>query len=246
MTRLLLCSALTLLAMAPALEAGAQPFGVFVNAVANPPREKPSEADRQRASASYDAVDTARKALEKTLKAQYGKKRDKWPAEAETQLANAEVARDRLNAEWQYRTDAEPVTAEWRDGIARALTQEGGTGRKEHITSVPTEAQAQLIVTLTAVRNPSAATNAADDRCVLVRLTHGPKLPAELFARVPRGYRPRRVKALRLAAPDEGSPFWQFEGCGLHPYFSTEESVANLVNDFVGAHRDVLLASPRP
>jgi len=243
MRRHLLYSALALASLASTSTAAAQPVRVFVTPVEAPKPAKPTEADRQAASAAYDVADTARKTLEKSLKAQYGGKRDKWPVEAQQRLADAEEARDRANADWLYRVDAEPLGRFWAHDVAEALTKSGMTGRKEHITSVPSAEQAQLIVTLTAVRNPSAVINAADDRCLSFRLTNGPKVSAEQFARVPRTYRPARAQAKRLAAPADGSPVWQFEGCGLYPYFKEDEAIANIVNDFAGANLAVLVGS---
>lgn len=226
-------------------EAGAQPLGVFVTFDNAPGRGTPSEADRLAASASYDATNNARKDLEKTLKAQFGNKRDKWPVEAQERLLDAEDAVARANADWLYRRDAEPVNDEWREYIAKALTQSGRTGKKEDVTSVPAANSAYLILTISGVRNPLAVINGAADRCVAVRLERGILTPAARFSRVPRTYRPRRSKAIRLAAPDNDSTAWRFEACGLHPYFDAEEAIANIVNDFVGAHRDVLTAQPR-
>lgn len=243
MRQLLLCPALAVVMMAAALDAGAQPLSVFVDAVVSPLPGQPTEAERQQASDAYKAADTARKALEKQLRAQYGKKRDKWPAEAQERLAAAEEARFRANTQWKYRTTAEPVTEDWRRDIARALTESGNTGRKGHITSVASANQAHLIVTLTAIRNPGARIKAAFDRCALVRVARGPKLSVERFARIPRTYRPSRAQAGRLAGPDDQSPFWEVECCGLHPYFSTEEAVANVVDDFVGDNQEVLTAA---
>ena len=234
------------LALAALLSTGlahAQPIRVFVARVEAPAPPKPSEADRQAASAAYDAADKARQALEKTLKEQYGNKRDKWPADAQERLADAEEVRDRANADWQYRSDAEPLDKFWANDIDRALTQSGLTGRKEHITRAASESDAQLIVTVTGVRNPMAVINAAADRCLTFLLARGPKVSAEQFALVPRAYRPRRAQAKRLEGPSESSPVWRFEGCGLHPYFREEEAIANIVNDFAGAHKAVLTGS---
>jgi hypothetical protein len=232
--------ALVLAALTSAAKADAQPIRVFVARVEAAAPPKPTEADRQAASAAYDAADKARKALEKTLKTQHGNKRDRWPAEAQESLADAEEARDRANADWQYRALAEPLDKFWATDIDRALTESGRTGRKEHISSVASANDAQLIVTLTGVRNPMAATNAADDRCLSFLVARGPKLSAEQFAQLPRAYRPKRAQAKRLDGPSESSPVWRFEGCGLHPYFSEPEAIANIVNDFAGAHLAVL------
>jgi hypothetical protein len=226
---------LALAALTSTVGAEAQPIRVFVTRVEAPAPPKPTEADRQAASGAYDVADKARKALEKRLKAEHGNKRDKWPADAQERLADAEEARDRANADWQYRSQAEPLDKAWASDIDRALTQSGLTGRKAHITSVASADEAQLIVTLTGVRNPMAATNAAADRCLVFLLARGPKLSVEQFAKLPRAYRPKRAQAKRLEGPSESSAVWRFEGCGLHPYFREPEAIANIVNDFAGA-----------
>ena len=225
------------------VRAEAQPIRVFVTRVEAPAPPKPTEADRQAASAAYDVADKARNALEKTLKAQYGNKRDKWPADAQERLADAEEARDRANADWQYRAQAEVLDKSWASDIDRALTQSGLTGPKEHIKSAASANEAQLVVTVTGVRNPMAVINAAADRCLTFLLARGPKLSVEQSARLPRAYRPRRAQAKRLEGPSESSPVWRFEGCGLHPYFREPEAIANIVDDFAGAHVAVLTDS---
>lgn len=235
--------ALALVALTSTVRADAQPIRVFVTRVEAPAPAKPTEADRQAASAAYDVADKARKALEKTLKTQHGNKRDKWPAEAQESLADAEEARDRANADWQYRAQAEPLDKFWASEIERALTQAGLTGRKEHITSAASENEAQLIVTVTGVRNPMAATNAAADRCLSFLLARGPKVSVEQFARLPRAYRPRRAQSKRLEGPSESAPVWRLEGCGQHPYFGEQEAIANIVDDFAGAHLALLTGS---
>jgi len=55
---------------------------VFVTASEPTRQAKPTEAVRQQASAAIDAAQTVRKDLDRDLKAQFGNRRDKWPAEA--------------------------------------------------------------------------------------------------------------------------------------------------------------------
>jgi hypothetical protein len=213
------------------------------------------------ASAAYTAADTARKALEKTLKAQYGNKRDKWPAEAQEQMIDAEQARDRLNSEWLYRRDGRTVIPGWAGLITKALTSSGRTGRKEHVRPVATADDAHLIVTVTGLRHPTPPprdrqrqTPGTEDvlrpfrlglseGCLIIRLASGPGVSAARFAAVPRTYRPGRAQSLRLAVPDDRLPFWRFEGCALPPYYLVDEAIANIVNDFAGAHRSLLTGS---
>lgn len=255
------------LAFASTVSAEAQPIRVFVARVEAPAPPKPTEADRVVASAAYDVADKARKALEKTLKEQHGNKRDKWPADAQERLADAEEARDRANADFGYRRQGEWLCKLWATELDGALTQPGMTGRKEHITSVASANEAQLILTLTGVRKPGglpstaynrcytasgevaakarniSPSDPAVERCLTFQLAPGPKLSAKQFALVPRAYRPRRMDAKRLEGPSQDSPVWKFEGCGVPPYFTELEAIANIVNDFAGAHVTVLTGS---
>jgi hypothetical protein len=238
------CLALALAALTSIGTADAQPIRVFVSPVEAPAPRTPTEADREAASAAWQTADQARKALEKTLKDQYGNKRDKWPADAQERLADAEEAKDRANADWLYRSQAEPIVKEWTGIIEGALTASGRTGRKEHITRVSTSDEAQLIVSLIGVRNPKTAVNRPADRCLMFRLDRGPKLSVEQFARIPRTYRPRVFQAKRLEGPSESSPAWRFESCVVDPYFRAQEALANIVDDFAGAHLALLTGSP--
>jgi hypothetical protein len=119
------------------------------------------------------------------------------------------------NADWLYRSQAEPIFKEWTGIIERALTASGRTGPKEHITRVSTSAEAQLIVSLIGVRNPKTAVNRPADRCLMFLLDRGPRLSVEQFARIPRTYRPRTFQAKRLEGPSESSPAWRFEAASL-------------------------------
>jgi hypothetical protein len=261
--------ALVLAALMSTVSAEAQPIRVFVTRLEAPAPLKPTDADAEAASAAYNVADKARKALENTLKAQYGNKRDKWPAEAQNRFADAEEARDRSNADWQYRLYGEWFCNLWANDLDRALVQSGMTGRKEYITSVPSADEAQLIVTVTRVRRVAgiprgsynrcftvngdtattsrniSVTDPAVERCLTFQLARGPKLSAEQFALIPRAYRPRRFQAKRLEGPSESSPVWLFEGCGVSNNFSELEAIANIVNDFAGTHLQALTGSGR-
>jgi hypothetical protein len=235
--------ALVLAAVTSMGTAAAQPIRVFVSPVEAPSPRTPTEADRQAASAAWQTADQARKALEKALKEQYGNKRDRWPADAQARLADAEEARDRANADWLYRSQAEPIFKEWTGIIERALSASGRTGPKEHITRVSTSDEAHLIVSLIGVRNPRTAVNRPADRCLMFLLDRGPRLSVEQFARIPRTYRPRTFQAKRLEGPGESSQAWRFESCVVDPYFRAQEALANVVDDFAGAHLALLTGS---
>lgn len=83
---------------------------VFVAASEPARRARPTEADRQQASAAIEAAQTVRKDLDRDLKAQFANKRDRWPAEARERYAGAQETVLRLNRDWLYRTGgADPL-----------------------------------------------------------------------------------------------------------------------------------------
>jgi hypothetical protein len=85
--------------------------------------------------------------------------------------------------------------------------------------------------------------NRPADRCLTFLLDRGPKVSAEQFARIPRAYRTRRFQAKRLEGPGERSPAWRFESCVVDPYLRAQEALANIVDDFAGAHLALLTGS---
>ena len=221
-------------------QTAARAMTVFVTASEPARLAKPTEADRQQASAAITAAQTARKDLDRELKARFGSKRDKWPAEALERYADAEETVLRLNTDWLYRRGgSEPLPRHVSD-LTDAIQGIGLAGKKENVKLVATREQAQLIVEVNAVRTANMADDDLlnDEFWVTVLIKRGPRLSAAQFATVPRTYRFPQVT--RLAAPTEEAPWWRFEGTGLFLWSAPPKPLSRLVEDFIAKHYDSL------
>lgn len=213
---------------------------VFVTASEPAPRAKPTEADRQQASAAIKAAQTARSDLDKTLKAQFGNKRDKWPADARERYAGAEEAVVRLNTDWLYRSGgSEPLPRNVSD-LKDALQGIGLAGKKENVVVVTAREEAQLIVEVSAVRTAGMTDSDTlnDQFWVSVLIKRGPRLSAAQFASVPQTYRFPEVT--RLATPSDDAPWWRFEATGTFLWSAPAKPLSRLVEDFIAKNRDTL------
>jgi len=213
---------------------------VFVTASDPAPHTKPTEADRQQASDAIKAAQTARKDLDKSLKAQYGNKRDQWPADARERYADAEEAELRLNTDWLYRSGgSEPLPRNVPD-LKDAIQGIGLAGKKENVVIVPSREEAQLVVEVNAVRTAGQgdADSLNDQFWVSVLIKRGPRLSAAQFAAVPSTY--RYAEVTRLAAPTDAAPWFQFEGTGTFLWSAPAKLLSRLVEDFIAKNRDAM------
>jgi hypothetical protein len=217
---------------------------VFVTASESAPQGKPTEADRQQASAAIKAAQTARKDLDNSLKGQFGNKRDKWPADARERYAEAEEAVVRLNTDWLYRSGgSEPLPRNVPD-LKDALQGKGLAGKKENVVVVATREEAQLVVEVNAARTAGGADPLNDQFWVSVLIKPGPRLSAAQFATVPGTYRFPEVT--RLATPSDAAPWWRFEATGTFLWSAPAKPLSRLVEDFIAKNRDTLTAAVKP
>jgi hypothetical protein len=218
---------------------------VFVTASEPASKAKPTEADRQQAADAIKAAQTARKDLEKDLKAKFGNKRDKWSADSRERYADAEEAEVRLNTDWLYRSAGSAPLSRNVPDLKDALQGVGLAGKKENVVVVATREEAQLIVEINAVRTAgmSDADPLNDQFWISVLIKQGPRLSAAQFASVPRTYRYPEVT--RLAAPKEDAPWWQFEATGTFLWSAPAKPLSRLIEDFIAKNRDTLLAARR-
>jgi hypothetical protein len=216
---------------------------VFVTASEGAPQGKPTEAERQQAAGAIKAAQSTRKDLEKNLKAQFGNKRDKWPADARERYADAEEAEVRLNTDWLYRSGGSAPLPRNVSDLKDALQGIGLAGKKENVVVVATPEGAQLIVEVNAVRTAGMADadTLNDQFWISVLIKRGPRLSAGQFATVPRTYRFPEVT--RLAAPSDDAPWWRFEATGTFLWSAPAKPLSRLVEDFIAKNRDTLLAA---
>lgn len=216
---------------------------VFVTASEPSRQGKPTEAERQQASAAIKAAQAARKDLDKSLKAQFGNKRDKWPADARERYADAEETEVRLNTDWRYRSsDQEPLRRNVSD-LKDALQGIGLAGKKENVEIVATLEEAQLIVEVNAARTVEDADVLNDQFWVCVLIKRGPKLTQAQFASVPRTYRFPEV--VRLAAPSDDAPWFRFEATGPFLWSAPVKPLSRLVEDFIARNYTTLTAAAK-
>jgi hypothetical protein len=104
------------LALAPLAAAGADQTAVFVSSVPVKTLDKAAETALR---AKSDAAHTAYKALEESLKKQFGKKQEAWPADKQAEWRAAHDAFFEAQTEWFYTTDLKQKDV---DDSARELT----------------------------------------------------------------------------------------------------------------------------
>ena len=227
--------------------------GMTVFVTAAPMAEtRVDEEARKIVSARTSAAIQARKDLEKTLKAQHGGKRDKWPADANEALEEAEEAVAASNADWVYRTKQAGLANSVED-IKRAVAGYG-VGTKENVVVVQSLNEAQLVVEVTGRRSGKTAFALAgqdkagqdkdDEFWITFLVKAGPKLSADRFAAVPRDYQLRRVRynVARLATARPESPQWRFEAYNVQSWFHAGNAVAILIEDFIAKNYDAMTA----
>lgn len=241
---------LTVIAAAPAAEE--KTLAVYVTAADVADVTKIDKATEKRLLDAIKQAETARKDLEKALKAQHGKKREAWPQEAEERYAEAEEASAVAQADYAYRKVKQEGLRDSVEDIRKSVVGEGMAGKKEWIRLVPSAADAELIVEVDGRRSAYSGTTGGlmalrdDQFWIRLLVKPGPKLASERFAAVPRTYRFRRVSHLawRLALPGPESPAWRFEAFGHQRWGSAANTASALIEDFIGKHYDVLAARP--
>jgi hypothetical protein len=216
---------------------------VFVTASEGAAQGKATEADRQQAAAAMKAAQNTRKELDVNLKAQFGNKRDKWPADARERYADAEQAELRLNTDWLYRSGGSAPLPRNVPDLKDAIQGVGLAGKKDNVVVVGTREEAQLIVEINGIRTAGTADadTLNDQFWINVLIKRGPRLSAEQFATVPRTYRFPLVT--RLAAPSEDTPWWRFEATGTFLWSAPAKLISRLVEDFIAKNRDSFLAA---
>lgn len=197
-------------------------------------------------------AEKARKDLEKALKAQHGKKREAWPADAQERYEEAEEAAALAQADYAYRKVKQEGLQDSAEDIRKSIVGDGMAGKKEWIHLVSSREEADVVVEVNGRRSGYSGASGGllalrdDQFWISVLVKPGPKLAADRFAAVPRTYRFRRAgyQAWRLALPRPESPEWRFEAFGHQRWGSAANVVSVLVEDFIGKHYDLMAAGP--
>jgi hypothetical protein len=192
------------------------PMKVFVGPAQVQERKDVDEATKATLKAKRDETREARKALEKQLKAELGKKRDTWPPEKDEALYQLEEAEALARADYEYRKiELKGINDSVKD-IVESLQGKGTAGRKERVQVATSAAEADLVVEILARRGEKTLpTNLKPDWCfVFFNIGPGGKLDAARFAKVPANYRIRKGFGwgiYKIAGPTADSPVFKFE-----------------------------------
>jgi hypothetical protein len=228
-------------------------LNVYVTSSQVEERKQVDDATRNQLKGRRDAAREARKTLEKSLKDQYGKKRESWPPEKDDELYRAEEAEALANVDYEYRKiDLKGLKDSLKD-LVESIEGKGLAGRKEGITLVNSAAEAHLIVEIAGRRSEKTLpTQFKPDRCyVLFNVGAGGKVDAARFAKVPAEYRPKRgfpwPLVWKVQNPKPERPLFSFEAYnGGGNEFGCMSAAANaassVVQQFVQDHHAVLAA----
>lgn len=231
---------------------GDQAIAVFVTAAPVVDVRKVDKETETRLTTAIKDAKTKRADLEKSLKAQHGKKREDWPQEAQDTYAEAEEAVVVAEADYAYRKVKVAGLTDSAEDIRKSIAGAGLTGQKDGIRLVPTANDAQLIIEVNGRRSASSGAMGGlmamrDDTFYISFLVKaGPKLAAERFANVPRSYRYRRRTQVvyRLANPSPEAPWWRFEAYGTLKWGSAANAASALVEDFVEKNYGAMMTPP--
>jgi hypothetical protein len=225
-----------------AAEPPAGALRVFVTAAQVQPRKDVDKATKQALKARRDEARNARKALEKQLKDQLGKKRDTWPPEKDDELYRLEEAEALAEAEYEYRTiDPKNLSDAVKD-LTESIQGKGIAGRKDRVILAASPEEADIVLEVAARRSgKTLPTQLKADRCFLLfDVRAGGKVPAATFAKVPAGYRPKKfgLAAYRIAAPRPEKAAFTFEsnnggGAEFGCHGAAANAAAALVEKFI-------------
>jgi len=195
-------------------------LSVFVGAAQVGARKDVDEATKVALKAKRNAAKEARKALEKELKGQLGKKRETWPPEKDDQLYALEEAEALARADYEYRKiDPKAIKDAVKD-IVKSVQGKGTAGRKDRVSLASSAAEADLVLEVLARRSEKTLpTQFKPDWCyVYFSIGPGGKMAPSQFAKVPRDYRIRKGFGwgiYKIAGPSDDAPHFRFESNNL-------------------------------
>ena len=243
-----LCASLVFLPGA-ARAADGPPMSVFITAGKGEARPEVDNATKNALKKKRDEANKARQALEKQLKAQFGKKREEWPPEKDDELYKLEEAANMADADFEYRKIDPKEIGDAVEDLKGAAEGKGlQAGKKDRIAVAASAADADLVIEVAARRSKKQFGAVVPSDCwVLFSLSAGGKVDAANFAKVPPTYRPRKffLSAWKIASPTPEKAVFTFEGWngggtpfGCHG--AAANSAAGLIDKFIEDNQALL------
>jgi hypothetical protein len=239
--------AVCLAALLPA--ADEPPMTVFVTEAKVEPRPEVDDATKNALKKKREEAQKARKALEKQLKEQLGKKRETWPPEKDQELYLLEEAEALAEVDYEYRKIDPKAIGDAVEDVRRAAEGKGlQAGKKDHIKLVDSAADADLTVEIVARRAQKQLGAVLPSDCwLLFTIGPGGKTTAERFAKVPPTYRIRKfgLMAWKVAGPLPDKPVFTFEswnggGTPVGCHGTAANGASGLVDKFIEDNRTTL------
>ena len=196
-------------------EAPVASLAAFVRAAQVEARKDVDDATKNALKAKRDQAREARRALEKQLKDQLGKKREAWPPEKDDELYLLEEAEALAEADYEYpRSTPRTSRTRWRTSRVHPGQGHGRTGRKHDARASAAEADLVLEVaarrsakTLPTQLKPTAATFSSTwARAARWRPPSSPRSPRPTGRRASRSSPGRSPAPSRAGPPSPSSP----------------------------------------
>lgn len=233
----------------PAAEGPATALKVFVRPSDRPERKEVDDATKQQLKTKKDEAHEARKAIEKKLKDELGKKEEAWPQDKQDQLFEARENEAIARADYDYRKIETKGLNDGVKDLVNSLQGKGMAGQKEHAVLVGSPGEADLVVEILARRGEKTLpTQFKPDICYLLfTIGAGGEMKPERFAKVPANYRYRSWQhpAWRLRGPKADEPWFYFEstnggGSSVGCYGAAGNAASAVVNKFIEDNYQVL------
>jgi len=223
-------------------------MAVFMTAAAVTDVIKVDKETQKRLELAIKDAQKNRKELEKTLKAQHGNKRDKWPEEAENRYLDAEEAVALADTNFLYRKVNQAGLTDSVEDLRQALTGHGLAGKKENVRLVDAATDAQLIIEVVGRRSASGGQAGGllalrdDQYWLLLAVKPGPKLTAERFDAVLLTSQYARFnKRFSQIGPRPEAPEWRFEAYGDLRWANAAHAASLIIEGFIAKNYDLMM-----
>jgi hypothetical protein len=187
-----------------------------------------------------------KKALEKQLKAELGKDKDKWPPEKQEELRQAEDVEKMILMELESLDLKQKDLDDTAEDIKRSIQGEGMAKAKKHIRLVEAAEGAALRVEVMGRRKEGSGGLVACATCyyyVYLKITPGVGFNAETFSQIaPKGGFLDNVRRIHQYRADE--PFWIIEAGNTGRWGNAANQGAGALNDFIEENMSALTTQP--
>jgi hypothetical protein len=232
----------------PAPAADPVPLSVFITEAKVEPRPEVDDATKNALKKKREEAKNARKALEKDLKAQFGKKRETWPDEKDQELYVLEEAEALAEVDYEYRKIDPKAIGDAVEDVARAVEGKGlQAAKKDHVKLATSPADADVVVEVVARRAQKSLGAVMPSDCWLLFTIGAGERTSTQFGKIPATYRVRKfmLPAWKVAGPSATKPNFTFEswnggGSPVGCHGAAANAASGLIDKFVEDNQPTL------